>query len=445
VVSPKTRPLDVETTGAVPPPEVREDGALVTRRWRVDKSPALPEEPGSAPISEFLPSVRIGWGVSLDDTVAKLVDATEDDTPRDPRLVRVARSIVGDAAGAAIDERARRIYRWVLANVEAGREGDGRRVVIGKSGNRTEAFLYLCRLSGIDASLGVVRDRMTAPPIGPFGEAEAFTSAAVRIVTEKGPRWLVVRDKYAPYGYLPSSLRGQPAIVLKPGAPRETTSSEGSKDGVVSEGTAVLEADGSAKLDLRQRYEGKFAISLRSALETIPDARVKDAIESRLLPASLPGARLVRLEVQKLADLDEPLTLAMKIEMPSFARARGDELVVSPPFAVNVAGLAGLPSRETPLYLSEQVATRSVVSLRVTLPDGAKVATDLAAVTARDADRTVAVRDRVEGGALVFDRTIDVPAGRVQPEAYAAFQQFVRGADEALQRDVVVTLGAAAR
>ena len=280
-ISPKNRPLDIETGGVVPRPELTESGALVIRRWRVDKSPALPEEPGSAPIQEFLPNVRIGWGINLDDTVARMVDAAEDETPRDPRLVRVAADIVAgrepaigahhakagaeDKAAAAkegaealhepikaappsdattIEGRARRIYRWVLANVEAGRESDGRRAVMGKSGVRTEAFLYLCRLAGIDAQMGLVRDRLAPPPTGPMSDAETFGALAVRIGTEKGPRWMVVRDKFAPFGYMPSSLRGQPAIVLRAGAPRETTPLGGSQDSVTHEGTVELSADG---------------------------------------------------------------------------------------------------------------------------------------------------------------------------------------------------------
>ena len=93
-ISPKNRPLDIETGGTVPRPEVSESGALVMRRWRVDKSPALPEEMASAPIQEFLPNVRIGWGSNLQDTVARMVDAAADETPRDPRLSRVAAAII---------------------------------------------------------------------------------------------------------------------------------------------------------------------------------------------------------------------------------------------------------------------------------------------------------------------------------------------------------------
>lgn len=463
VISPKNRPLDVETGGQVPAPQVSESGALVIRRWRVDRSPALPEEPGSAPLAEFLPNVRIGWGVNLADTMARMVDAAADETPRDPRLARVAEAIARAgteptpkakgagkdepaAAGKAAplpskDEQARRVYRWVLANIEPGRETDGRRVVIGKSGNRTEAFVHLCRLLGIDASYGIVRDRLTAPPRGPMSEAESFNALAVRLDTGKGVKWMVVREKYAPYGYLPSPLRGQPAVVLRPGAPRETTPTQGAADGLTSEGTAELAADGSATLTVRQGFEGKLAIGLRTALETLPDARLRDVVESKLLQQALPGARLEELEVQNAADLDAPLVLAMKIHMPNFARAQGRELVISPPFLVHLANLAGLPSRETPLYISEQIATRSVVRLQVKLPEGAEVVTRLGPSAAENGGRSVTVRDRVEGGALIFDRVIDLPAGRVQPEDYPAFQQFARRADAALKQDVSVALG----
>src|SRR6185437_136376 len=200
----------------------------------------------------------------------------------------------------------------VLQNVEAGREGDGRRAVVGKSGNRTEAFLYLCRLDGIEAELGLVKDRLAPPPLGPMSEIETFGGIAVRLTTEHGPRWMVVRDKFAPYGYMPSSLRGEEAIVLLPGAPHERTPLTGSVDGITNDGTVELARDGSAKLTVDQRYEGKMAIALREVLETLPEAQFKDFVESRLLPQSFPGARLVNADVVNLQDLDAPLVLHMK-------------------------------------------------------------------------------------------------------------------------------------
>jgi hypothetical protein len=75
VVSPDSRDLVVETTGAVPAPTVERRDGLVTRRWRVDESPAAPSEPGSVPVTEFLPSVRIGWGVTLERRLEGLGDS----------------------------------------------------------------------------------------------------------------------------------------------------------------------------------------------------------------------------------------------------------------------------------------------------------------------------------------------------------------------------------
>jgi hypothetical protein len=67
--------------------------------------------------------------------------------------VRIAAQIV--AGETWDDQRARKLYRWVLANVEDGREADGRRVVIGKSGNRATGFVYLCRALGIPVEMAV--------------------------------------------------------------------------------------------------------------------------------------------------------------------------------------------------------------------------------------------------------------------------------------------------
>jgi hypothetical protein len=134
----------------------------------------------------------------------------------------------------------------------------------------------------------------------------------------------------------------------------------------------------------------------------------------------------------------------MKVRMPNFAKYRagagGRELVISPPFALRLSGLATLPSRETPIYISETTATLTIVDLRVVLPEGARITTPLSPWNAEDGGRSVRVNDRDDHGELVIARTVDIPAGRVQPEAYATFQSFVKGADTVLHRDVVVTL-----
>ena len=87
VITPKDKKLDMETRGNVPAPQQRDVGPTFReRRWLVEDSPPAPEEPEAAPPQEYLPSVRLGWGVTLEDTVARYVDLGQDTTPLDPRV-----------------------------------------------------------------------------------------------------------------------------------------------------------------------------------------------------------------------------------------------------------------------------------------------------------------------------------------------------------------------
>ncbi len=443
VVAPKERELVIETTGAVPAAKVEDLGPLLVRRWRVDRSPAAPVEPQSVPVQEFLPSIQLGWGISEDGQLRRLLDATSNQLPRDPRLVRVAERIVGDTPKTDPRERARRLYRWVSANVEDGREADGRRVVVGKSGSRASAFLYLARALELPVELVAVRDRLRprveGPLTGPFGWNHVVLRLELPCPAGACPLWLTVGERNAPFGYLPAELRGQPAVRLKSGLPRDTTPSAGSIDGIVYEGTAELRADGSATLELDQRFLGRVGIGIRDSVDQLPEEQLRAAVESKLLQRALPGGRLVSLTVVDKDDLDKPVTFRMKVELSDFARRRGDGLALRAPLTMKIGPLAALEARETPMILPE--ATHTEVRLTVKLPTGASVLAPPTTVELRDGERVVRVADAVlPDGSARFDRVIDLPAGRVQPDEYAAFRRFALAVDDATARDLVVKL-----
>jgi len=434
VVSPKDRELMIETTGAVPEPSVTPMGPMVVRRWRVDQSPAVVAEPWAVPRQEQTSNVRIGWGVSLNHRLRSLADSFVDQSIPDPRLRGIAQRIVKGVPKEQSHERARRVYRWVLANIEPGDERDGRRIVMGKSGDLALCFMYLTRLLRIPTDVALVQSGIAQPPSGPLSEAEAFRNFVLRVRTDRGDVWLTVRDRFTPFGYLPSSLRGQPGYLLVAGTPRIATPDTGTFDGVVYEGEGELRSTGAAFLSVSRSFLGKFAIDLRYAIEQLPEAQLPDIVESQLLASDFPGASLVGLRVIDRDELDKRLTLQMQAEVPEFARRTQGGLVLTPPFSLALGSFAALPERKTTMLISE--ASRVEIRIRIKLPKGMRVVSSLANIDLKDGKRAGAVKDRVEGDVLVIERWIDMPAERISPEQYKAFQKFVRAMDEATQRDI---------
>jgi len=439
VISPKSKPLLIETRNDVPQPEVTENGPLVVRRWRVQNSPAAPVEPFGAPVTEFLPSVQLGWGVSLKDSLRSMSDAVADVTPVDPRIVRIAQHIVEGVPATQRTERAKRLYRWMVANVQEGEESDGRRVVIGKNGNQWRGYIALCRALGIPVSYAVAQNRLSLPPSGPFSEAALFTQPLLHVTGDREPVWLTFGGKYTPFAYVPAEARGMPAYVLTDEKPSPAqVPAAGALDNVRYSGVIHVSAEGSAEIELEQSFFGKYAMGLRNALSEIPEEQLRDVLESRLLGPELRGLELQSYAIDHFDDLDNPLVLRAKAKVPGFAQRSGDMLLIAPPFGPRVSQLAALPQRQTPLLMVE--ATHREINLRILLPKGAELASDVTPVKINDGDRFVQVADSSKPGELSLVRTVNLPAGRVQPSDYPRFLAFARHADDALSQSVRVHL-----
>ena len=439
VVTPGDRDLQIETRGNVPPPTVKPLGRFVERHWRVDLSPPAVMEPASAPITEYLPSVRVGWGVSLESMVAKAADSDNvtDQTPLDPRLRAKALEIVHATPESATDDRARLVYRWVLDHVQEGKDTDGRHVLTGGSGSRQAGFRYMLRLLGIDTQFAIVKNRLSAPPLGKMSEVDQYDAVVMRLTTDRGPRWLTVHEKFAPYGYVPAELREQPAIVLSPGTPHEVVHAPGAVDGVKYEGRALLRDNGGAALELTLTFNGNRGIAWRNALDQVPQAKLYDFVERELVAASFAGGHVRDLKTEGADRPDEPLVMKLQVEVPELAKLVGGGLEVHPPFAPRLAQLAALPERLTPMVRPSH--WYSEVHLQVLLPPGMKAPAEVATGQASDGDAVVTVKDSASAGTIAFDRVIDLPAGRVEPGAqYASWQKFVRQADALVVRDVIV-------
>ena len=436
LIAPRDRALDLELTGEVPAPSVEEAGSSLIRRWRVDESPAAPDEPLGAPVQEYLPSVRVGWGDDIERRLRLLSEQVADTSPIDPRIAALASEVAG-AAGEDPMLRARKAYRWVQDNIKEGQETDARRVLTGRAGNRWSALRMLLRALDVPVSYLVVKNRLAPPAPGPMSEADAYNVPLLYVGSGPNAAWLTLQEQFAPFGYVPVEARGMPAYQLSiDGQKALTVPHVGDQDRLEYEGKVLLGAGGSARLSLRQRFVGKYAIRLRGGLTQVPDGRLHEIIESRLLGQALPGAELLDFAIEGQKDLDAPLVVEMQAGVGHFAEVDAERSVIEPPLMPRLTRLATLPERQTPLLIRESM--HQSARLEIALRPGTSVwGTRQGKV--ESGEYSVSARDSVQGDVLVLDREVSIAAGRVSPADYGRFLRFTREAEELLSQPIVLT------
>lgn len=442
VIAPKNKELIVEATGGAPAPMITDAGAFIARRFRVDMSPAFVGEPNSSPTAEYLPRVTVAWGLDFSERLDALQASAISLVPVDPRVRRIAERIVEGIPEARPMERARKLYHWILDNVQEGEQGDGRQVVVSRNGNRSTGFEALCRALDIPFDWVMAESRITSPPRGPISDFERPLFPLLRVGPSAGAEYLTIENRFAPFGMIPSHVRGEKGYVL--GADKleiARVPEGGPEDSITYRGTGSLKENGDAELELAIIFQGKYGASLRNGLAEIPENQLAGVIESQLLSQHLGGARLIDYEVKKKDALDEPLILEVRVEVPHFGTLAGGVLLIGPPFMPRLSQLTTLAVRKTPLLIQERV--EQGLDLTMSLPSGY-----LAEVNPKKGsfggsffgieDTFTSQAKSNDAPKVRFKRRVVTEAGRIQVDKYPDFQAYTRSADSALVRAVRV-------
>jgi predicted Zn-dependent protease len=439
LITPKGKSLSTEVRGPVPPASVQQLGEMVVRRWRMDLSPPVQLEPASPSPLEFLPSVRSGWGTTLDKVLDNYREAAFDPSPLDPRITKLAQSIVGDVRGN--DDRARLVYRWVQDTLENGQERDPRRVILGRTGSRVIAMLHLLRHLGIGATPVIVRSKFATAPQGPMSQVDSLDGLLIRIALEdRKSRWLSVSDKYHPYGYISPELRGQAGYTLDGKAQEVDVPDDTTSDAITYDGRAILDTEGGATAELSMTVSGARASAFRQFLLPASEAKRIDLFEREVMSSTLGNCRASGYTLANLRSYDSPLTVRLTAKCTDMFTKTGSGVLLRALFPVDVAQLAALPERESP-YLRRQTFMGNF-HYEVVVPHSFKLPASLPTATMGQGLFKVDVRDRVEGHAIVIDRAVEMPIVRIAPgQEYASFRAFAQEAHDALNRQILLGSG----
>ena len=405
-------------------------------RWRVDQSAALTQEPLSVATREFIPSINWGIGATWGSFLEGLRDALADRDMVDPEAQHLVDRLVD---GAESDrEKARRIYYWLLDNVENNNDvfGSTAAMLADRNGNRSRLLHYFLGLAGVDSELILARGFSSDQTRSELADSDTYRNLLVRI----GDDVLMTASKGIPYGYISPALRGQDALVLTPFERSnevrriEMPAPLGQQDERSIEIDVEVGEDGSGTVEVVESFSGANAIQWRSDLEGIPQAVLNQRFEEGYVARLIPGARLTSLTIEGQDNPEERFVLRYAMQAPSLAHRQGEQLTIPGLYATMLAArYAQAGSRTTPQIVGPPLHIE--VAIRIRNPGGAPQ-TDFSPVELRAGAAYFGAQARTNGSTLEIRRELHVPLSRVAPEDYPAFAAFCRGVDEAEARQI---------
>jgi hypothetical protein len=441
---PEGLPYQIDPRGTPPAKNETVRDGLRVLDFYTDESLPLIAEPGSVSAREFIPSIRLGVRATFEALVDSFRDVLADRALFDPYYERMAKQIVGDAAPGDYKLRAQRLYDWVIENIENSNDVFAQAALMlrAKAGNRARVLHYLLNLVGVPAQLALARDFAGDRFDGAMADADTYDHLLV-LVQQQGQEalWLFVNERWAPFGFIPAPLRKQPALLLGEGAPKLTVS-EGLLGPDVRKFAidAKLETDGAARIDVTETLHGADAVAWRAQIEQIPQAELNRRIEQDYVSRLFPGASLEKLEVDAGEKASPDLALHYVVQVRNFARPVAGGLAVPSILPSEIsANFARIAARKTTELIGNPLRTE--LDMMIKLPAGFALANPPApeALTGDfGAKPLFSEKISADKSGLRLQRTLQVPAMRIEPDVYPAFSNFCRKVDAAEGRELLL-------
>jgi cellulose synthase operon protein C len=432
--------------GAPLPVESQDQSGSRVLTFVAQEMPQVFAERSAVPPQEWIPSVRVSSGVSVEGWSRFIADGIARATRGSPEVHKVAAEIAS-RVGADRARLPEAILSWVREHIEPETDlAESATSTLARGrGNRSALILAIARSLGVPADLVLARSLLTAKPETPVRpeDLDDFRDVIVRFPSPHGDHFVDPQLRRAPFPYLPPGLVGALAIVA--GDTQTVTLVSQLKDSRSVKLRAALQSDGAAKVDVTERLAGWPAVEWMELLDRVGKDREKlrQEFEQRWLGQQFPGAQLDDLSVDTVAG---GTRVSYSFKLPGMATRRGSLLQLRPSFFQSQPGrrFGTEPERKTTLMLGYDVPVD--LDAEIFLPPGARVV-DLG----RNGDVRVGgatfLEERTsssppDGPArLIIRRQSRLPLMRIEPSRYADVASKLRAVDPVEQSEIRIAVG----
>jgi transglutaminase-like putative cysteine protease len=441
VVTPAEMALQIDARGDAPAPTLETRDGLAVRTFATTRMPQVIAEPQATPYAEWIPSVRVASGLSLEGWRDFLRDGHLIAERANPQLTEIA---LRETKGlATVEEKVRALDRWVRRAItkSGGSLDDPATFTLARGeGNRTTLLAALCRAAGVPFEIWLARSAQAPRLDGALPDLEAFDQPVLAIARGGGapPLFVDPRFRHGPAGFIVWPLRGQPALVLGDGPLRTETVAAPSDDDRHVELEARLEPSGAAEVSVVERLRGAAALDWREALEKLPADRVRPEFEVRTLARLFPGSTLRELSWEHADDDEQTFVVKYKFQVAQLARRVKGALVLPAPFPAMLGrNYVGVGARKTPLFVDQATPSKLVGTFLLPPKTEARLAPPVSLSGFGSLVQTVTR----EADVLRLESTFTLPHLRVAPADYPKFVEYTTALDRAEARIAELVVG----
>lgn len=400
-----------------------------------DDVPPFVREPNGPPLDELLPWLQVGWRVDETRFLAGWADRLLLFAWQTPEIASLADELAGDKVGR---EAVRALYAGVMRRVKGGENPfrSASATLSEERGSRLNLLKALLEARGFSARHVAVHGQPLSRLVTKLPMPDRWDNLILSVSLPEGELLLDPATRWAPFGHLPPSLRGARAARLPiPGeeiAFFKLPQDMPPEPHKLSLSLSIDEA-GTLRGQGEDIFMGYQAAALRPALEKMGPERIRQMVEQSMVAANFDGARLVKLDLQLDETGEGPVVFRYAFEAPHFAQRDGEALVLPNGLFTQKLARVWLDffSRETPLVLN--TPSEAEISASLTLPQGftwekepRKTRLDTPFGHYQRVESIGADRDLTTIG---IEEEFLIGMQRVDPEAYAAFGEFLTSID----------------
>jgi len=439
------------------------DGASVVRVWERRGMPKIEQEPNMPPLQEVAPSIQVStfkdWNAFARwywNLVKKQIEVS------DEMRAKIKELVLGKATR---DEKIRAIYNFVVTDVryndkwEFGVHGfkpyNATSIFARRFGDcKDKATLIVTMLGelGIPAYPVLIEgeshrgaEDYSLPLMEHFNHCIAYAPGPG---PDGGEGWFL--DGTAQHHEatnLPNMDFGATVLIVKPdgGELKTVKWPDPLKENGIQEAHRVaLTAEGGAVLGSEIAPNGMYATVVRQAFEN--PGRRKELLE-KIYGRRFAGARVVEESMGDLRNLDAPVRVRFKLEVPRILKqSAGGFAIDEVPsvlfewlFVDELSGWATKSERKYDVVLPVPSGTEE--SIEYTIPEGWSVKNTPPEVSLESEFGTYVKRYELRGNVLAVTRKLVVKTQRIPVEKYQAWRAFANEVDRADEERAILGKG----